>query len=172
MSIRDIVTAFNFLAIALPYGAQCAGADLANFPKGEIVRAGICEPTKVRAQYSLPESSAGYAINASLRITRETDVIPLQKGISFGITWRAANLPERAEIAWRVDHPPITRPDGVTLDRDEEALIAPTKAGRIETTDCFMLGQDHELVPGKWTLSILHKGQLLVQRTFHVQPPR
>ena len=98
MSIRDRVNLLSFLAIALPYGAQCAGVDLANIPKGEIVRAGICELTKVRAQYSLPESSAGYATNASLRIVRETDVIPLQKGISFGISWKAANLPERADV--------------------------------------------------------------------------
>jgi len=92
----------------------------------------------------------------------------LRKGIGFGFIWKARNLPDRPVITYRVEHPAITRPDGVTLDHFEEDLEEQAANGSIETIDCYMLSEEHELVPGVWTLSVFFRGSLLAKKSFRV----
>ncbi|UCV21098.1 DUF3859 domain-containing protein [Ferribacterium limneticum] len=149
----------------LPVWAVAAVTSAPAFPAGEILSAGICVNGEVIERYDQPQSAAGYAnMVATLRITEQTDEIPLRKGIGFGFAWKAKNLPPSATITYRLEHPVLTRPDGRSLDHFEENLRQNTKLGVIETVDCNFLSEEHELVPGTWTLSVIHNGSLLVKR--------
>jgi hypothetical protein len=90
-------------------------------PTGEIVRYGLCEQ-RATYSYAKPQSTAGYATTGSLRLTDTTTDVPLRRGIAFGFVWKASNLPDHPVITYRVDHPSITRPDGITLTHFEEEL--------------------------------------------------
>ena len=162
--------AFMSIFAALPSSVRSATPESGKLATGEIVESGICEPGPVSETYSQPQSTAGYAgITSSLMIAKTTEDIPLRKGVGFGFKWKARNLPQDADITYLVEHPPITRPDGKTLSRFEETMKQETKLGVLETVDCYFLAEDHEVVPGTWTLSILHKGITLVKRSFRVK---
>jgi hypothetical protein len=136
--------------------------------KSAIVSAGLCEQPKVTERYSQPQSTSGYATIGKLYITKQTDVVPLRQGIAFGFTWRAEGLPRIAKVVYLIEHPLITRPDGKQLRSFEEPMEHETERGVLQTTDCYALGEPHELVPGDWSLTILHNGTPLVKRTFQV----
>jgi len=172
--MRPLLTLFAVLSMlaGLPFAAHSATPDSTKIPSGEITEYGICEQRHVSERYSQPQSTAGYATIGALRITQTTDDIPLRKDIGFGFRWKARNLPDQAVVTYRIEHPPITRPDGKTLTSFEEPMTQEAKLGVVDTADCYFLSEDHELVPGTWTLSILHKGTLLVKRSFHVKRPQ
>ena len=153
---------------------MCSGNVLAFTPDAvpisKILRSGLCVQ-RVAKHYAQPQATAGYASTGPLALTEITTEVPLRKGIGFGFTWNAMNLPERPTVTYRVEHPTITRPDGVTLDHFEEDVEESAPNGLIETTDCYILSEDHELVPGTWTLSVFFRGSLLVKKSFHVYAP-
>ena len=157
------------LLISAPFTAQAVTPDWTMLPVGEITDYGICLRRDVES-YSQPQSTAGYATIGDLVLIQRTDEVPMRKDVGFGFRWKARNLPEQAVITYRVDHPPITRPDGKKLTSFEEPMKKETKLGVLETADCYFLSEDYELVPGTWTLSVLHKGVLLVRHSFYVKP--
>jgi Domain of unknown function (DUF3859) len=103
-----------------------------------------------------------------LTLTEPTNEVPLQLGIDFGFSWKASNLPTPAVITYRVEHPAITRPDGMTMSRFEEDLEVETSDGKYQSIDCYTLNEKYELMPGTWTLSVLFRGTLLAKRRFYV----
>jgi len=172
MRILKLIFWFNLLTVASPLTAYSTVQDLTGVPTGEIVKAGLCVQNQVTTRYTQPQSTAGYATTGPLAIVRETTSIPLQKDTGFGFTWKAKNLPPQAEVVYLVEHPPITRPDGVTLDHFEEPLLMQSRGGEIESIDCYQLSEDYELVPGQWSLSIHYQGRQLIRQTFHVHPSK
>jgi hypothetical protein len=146
-------------------GAGCTGRQRPAV--GEIVQSGLCIQD-VNGRYSQPQSTAGYATTGPLTLTDRTTEVPLRQGVAFGYVWKASNLPNPAVITYRVEHPAITRPDGVTMSRFEEDLVVETLRGEYQTTDCYALSEKFELVPGTWTLSVLFRGTLLVKQSFHI----
>jgi hypothetical protein len=57
----------------------------------------------------------------------------------------------------------------LTLEGYEEPYTHKAIHGIVETTDCNFLSEDHELVPGTWTISIVYNGVTLVERSYRVQ---
>lgn len=168
MSIRYLVKTIGIALLLLP--TAHAVVPVAP-PAGEIVRFGLCSQRDAKS-YAQPQSTAGYATTGPLRLTEITTDVPLRKGIGFGFVWRAHNLPDHPVITYRVEHPAITRPDGVTLTHFEEDLQEEATNGSIETIDCYMLSESHELVPGQWTLSVFFRGSLLARKSFQVYAPK
>jgi hypothetical protein len=146
-------------------------AEAAN-TKTTVISSGLCDQSKPEERYAQPQSTAGYATLGELHITKQTDVVPLRPGIGFGFTWRAEGLPEVVKVVYLIEHPLITRPDGKQLRSFEEPMVHQTEGGALQTTDCYMLSEPHEMVPGDWSLTIMYNGAPLVKRTFHVVPQR
>lgn len=138
--------------------------------KSKVLSSGLCEQTNPEQRYVQPHSTAGYATIGDLVITKQTDLVPLRKGIGFGFTWRAEALPKFAKIIYLIEHPSITKPDGKRIQSFEEPMEHETDRGVLQTTDCYMLSEDHELVPGDWSLTILFEGAPLAKKTFHMVP--
>jgi hypothetical protein len=136
--------------------------------KSQVLSSGICEEQKVEKASGQPQSTAGYAVPGSLTITKQAEVIPLRKGISFGATWRVPNLPKRVEITYVIEHPPIPGVDGKLVTTSEERVTHETVDGVLEVTDCYELTEDHDLVPGDWSISIVYGGSVLAKRTYKV----
>ena len=155
----------TFLAATL----LLAGSAAMSAPsKSSVVSSGLCEQPKPTERYAQPQSTAGYATLGELVITKQTEIVPLRKGIGFGFTWRAEGLPRIAKVVYLIEHPMITKPGGKQLRSFEEPMEHETLGGVLETTDCYMLSEDHELVAGEWSMTILYNGAPLAKRTFRV----
>lgn len=137
-------------------------------PTGRILQAGLCAPGSTKEVYKQPDSAAGYASRGNVMITSPTDEVPLRKGAGFGYLWHASGLPPTFDLVYRIQHPPITRPDGKRLEAFTETLTLPSVEGELDTADCYFLDEDYELVPGDWTIALLVDDKVLVTKTFHV----
>jgi hypothetical protein len=106
-----------------------------------------------------------------LSIEKTTDVIPLKKETAFGFTWSANgfNMNEKQVIIYRIEHPPMILPSGVTSTISNLSGILTTEDGRFEDTFCYSFEEDFEMVPGKWTVSAIHNDKVLVSKTFTIQ---
>lgn len=159
-TIRNLLLATSLLNLtAVAYGATVGDG---------VITSGLCEQRKVEEKYAQPQSTAGYATLGDLAITQPTDTIPLRKGVAFGFTWRAEGLPKVIQIKYVVEHPEITKPDGTKLTRFEEPVERETQHGVLQKIDCYALSEEHELVPGVWSLAIVYEGSVLAKRTFNV----
>lgn len=159
-TMRRLSLATTLLSLTVvAYGAS--GSD-------GVIASGLCEQRQITEKYAQPQSAAGYATLGDLAITQATDTIPLRKGVAFGFTWRAEGLPKVVRIKYVIEHPQITKPDGTKLTRFEESVERETQNGVLQTIDCYALSEDHELVPGLWSLAIVYDGSVLAKRTFKV----
>lgn len=136
--------------------------------KGSIIAYGLCVADGEENFYEHTESTAGYGSTTDLSITKQTLSIPLQKDITFGYRWQAENLPENAEITYAISHPEITKPDGTRISSFSETMTLQSENGKLESTDCYTLSEDHELVAGDWTIAVRHNNKLLATKTFNV----
>lgn len=152
--------------IAIALGASGC-ATQTDPPKAIVIRSGLCEQNETE-RYAQPQSTAGYATLGDLRFTQEVTVIPLQKNIAFGFTWHATGMAPEAEVDFIVRHPKITRPDGKTLEGFTEPLKLYSEKGVVESTDCYALSEDHEVVAGRWSSTISYKGTTLATREYVV----
>lgn len=145
-----------------------SGCPTANTPPhAEVLESGLCTQSEMK-RYPLPQSTAGYASTGNVVIVKETEIVPLRKGIGFGFSWRATGLPQRAEVKYVYEHPPITRPDGKGLEGFEEPLTHFAINGVVTTTDCYFLSGDHELMSGTWSISVVFNGATLAKRSYQV----
>lgn len=138
---------------------------------GEVLRSGLCAHREV-ARYQQAQSTAGYATVGALEVVAETNTILLKRDIGFGFTWRATGMPPVAEVDFVIQHPIITRPDGKSLEGFVEPLKIASESGVITSTDCYILSEEHELVPGKWSIEVRYRGQSIGRREFEVTAPR
>lgn len=160
--MRLLITVF--LSVAMASSLAAPGPS-----KSTILSSGLCEESGATTTYVQPQSAAGYAsLEETLVITKKTDMVPLRKGIGFGFSWRAEGMPPVAKVVYVVEHPQITKPDGSKLTSFEEPMEHETQNGVLQTTDCYMLSEDHELVKGDWSLAIRYNGVQLVKKTFHI----
>jgi hypothetical protein len=64
----------------------------------------------------------------------------------------------------------MRKPDGTTLQRQSFDRDVTANQGAIVGSLWYTLREDFELVPGEWTLSVLHDGSVLVEKKFVVLP--
>jgi Domain of unknown function (DUF3859) len=147
----------------------CASENARSYaPTGSIIEYGLCVTDGQEVVYEHKESTAGYASTVDMSITRQTLTIPLKKDIAFGYTWLAMGLPKNAEITFAISHPEITKPDDTLISSFNETLILHPVNGKLESTDCYTLSEEHEMVAGDWTIAVKHKNKLLATKKFQV----
>ncbi len=135
---------------------------------GRILQYGVCEPGSTTEKYAQPDATAGYASRGNVMISKSTDTITLRKGVGFGYLWHASGMPPTFDLKYRIQHPPITRPDGKRAEMFEETVPHSSTEGEFETADCYFLTEPYEMVVGDWTMTLLVKDTVIVTKTFHV----
>ena len=96
----------------------------------------------------------------------------LVKGVSFGFDFRIDGAPadRPLRLTHLITHPKMRKPDGTTLQRQSFDRDVTANQGAIVGSLWYTLREDFELVPGEWTLSVLHDGSVLVEKKFVVLP--
>ena len=135
--------------------------------------AGLFDDLETVERVEAEGSSSGSvgAVSALEQVTpsRVTDRVTAAPGVRFGISFVAKNLAsfDSVPVEVRVTHPPMTLPDGrvVTVDH------WPADAQGIPRYTGWMFEHPYELVPGEWTIALVHEGAVAVEKTFLVALP-
>src|SRR5688572_22706026 len=120
----------------------------------EILDAGIYEATTPRIRYDDPNSVTGerYEIE-DVKFTKQTKVIPLERGIGFGIRYRLRNLSKvkDSRITWRIFYPRAIRgKPGWEHSADWGSVN-----GELVQYLLYNMTDDVEMVPGTWRFHVL-----------------
>ena len=98
-------------------------------------------------------------------LQQSTTNVPARVGTRFGFRYRILGSPKDAPIMLAMvgEHPPLTNPKtGKTSRRDEYQL----QSWIGDTYTCYCLDEEWELVSGKWTFEVWHKGRKLCEQSF------
>ncbi|MBK7614354.1 MAG: DUF3859 domain-containing protein [Burkholderiales bacterium] len=132
-------------------------------PKCDIVASGqyvgLAEPKK----WSAPESTTGERQSLPLKLVRETQEIEAKLGQGFGFEYALSGVRPNAKLQAVVVHPPIPNTKG------ELVTGFTSEWSSRETTIAYWFGETRLLVPGQWSLRILHEGKPLCERSFTVR---
>jgi hypothetical protein len=137
---------------------------------GKIIDYGIVE-SKEELNYEIPGSGGEKSIMIEEpKISETTTKIPMKKGSKFGYKWQITGFQsdQPVEITYRYKHPPFVGPDGKRTEGHDTPIIIQPENGKIESFDGYEFSEDYELVPGKWTLSIVCQDKVVVSKTFQV----
>jgi hypothetical protein len=154
------------LLLLLPIAAIVQAAD----PGFEIVAYGTYGDFVADERMQTPGSSSGdvgvIAGETHLEPVVATDRIAAAPGVRFGFQFVARNLRtfDDVPVEIRVTHPPMMLPDGRVSTIDHW----PMHAQGIPRFTGWLFEHDYELVPGEWTIAVVHDGAVAVEKTFHV----
>ena len=141
-----------------------------NVPAGKIIEYGECAHDMATTEfYEAPELIGGEAsMSEDIVITNQTDIIKLKKGVGFGYSWEAKNLPSEFDLVYLIEHPKITDSKGFTITTSKEVMKFHSINGTFNTTDCYFLEREYELIPGTWSITIMVNKNKLVKKSFSV----
>ena len=160
--LKSLLTAVMLLALAR---ASFAG----NVTGAEIVQYGVYD--KVRSVG--PRKDAGSVLGQvdqvpEVRFKEQTNTVVASLGTSFGVMITLTGDPpgELVDCSIRWIHPKLTNPtSGKTTERNE--IWSQRRIGEPEPTG-YTFENAWEMVPGKWTIQLVYKSKVLVEKTFDV----
>jgi len=128
---------------------------------------GLVCPSGTAKKLPAPDTHLGFITqrDKTQRIEHTTQIVPLSKGIGFGVD---AQLPDGAElrdVEISVRHPPYPGTD-VTEERWRTDMVA-----NASNLNFFLFEYPFELVAGSWTLQASYQGTLLYSVNFEVVDP-
>jgi len=95
--------------------------------------------------------------------------IPAQHPLFFGFEYQINELKDNTTtITTEVTHPSIKQPDGKASTSYKETNKFLILDGKITAINGYLLENDSEAVPGKWTFKIKHKGRTIITQSFNV----
>ena len=135
--------------------------------RGHITKAGIYMPTSSGKRVV----ERGYVTEGGRTFQSAGTNVDLVKGVSFGFDFRIDGAPtdRPLRLTHLITHPKMKKPDGTTLEKQTFDRDVMGTGGTINGKLWYTLREDFELVPGDWTLSVLHDGSVLVEERFTVR---
>ncbi len=142
--------------------------------RGHITKAGMYMPEGPGKRITEGGSVTGYVTEGGRTFQSAGTNVDLVKGASFGFDFRIDGAPtdRPLRLTHVITHPKMKRPDGTTLEKQTFERDVMGIGGTITGKLWYTLREDFELVPGDWTLSVLHDGSVLVEERFTVREPR
>jgi hypothetical protein len=119
--------------------------------------------------HNMPQNRA-LAVNRR-KLLKETHEIPAVLGTRFGVSFKLTSKPPRSKVRLDVvmNTPPITNPQtGETFSTSKYSRTFPTNRKR---TVGYGFDRDWELVPGTWTLQLIHEEAVIFETDFLVVSP-
>jgi hypothetical protein len=135
-----------------------------------IVEYGVYEDVAELGTRGAEKSTAGHVTAVlDMKLVASTDRVPRKLQTNFGMRFVLEGEPAGGveEVTIRVLHPPFRRPgfSGDTRSDEWEAqgIIADKRYTGWE------FEYPYELVPGRWTIQIVHKDRVLAEKAFTVE---
>jgi hypothetical protein len=135
---------------------------------GRLLDYGIYRRSKTTFVPAPKTSEGRSAIFAEAKLLKRTDKIHARVGIVFGFDYMLAGTPSGAavDVIVEVAHPPIRNPNtGKTVAIDR--CVFDNTIGAPEYTD-VQLDAGWNVVPGRWTIRVIHDSRVLLEKSFDV----
>ncbi|RLJ40795.1 uncharacterized protein DUF3859 [Litoreibacter meonggei] len=128
---------------------------------------GLVCPSGTAKKLPAPDTHLGFITqrDQSQRIEHTTQVVPLSKGIGFGVDVQLPDGVELRDVEISVFHPPYTGTN-VTEESWRSDLVS-----RASNLNFFLFEFPFEMVAGDWALQASHNGTLLYAVNFKVVDP-
>jgi len=152
---------------------SCQSAPFRTTPRvtitgGRVLDYGIYRRSKATF-VPAPETSEGRsAMFGEAKLLKRTDRIHARVGTVFGFDYMLTGIPSGAavDVVVELTHPPIRNPNTRKTVAIERCVFHIT-VGAPEYTDVQM-DADWNVVPGRWTLRVIHGSRVLLEKTFYV----
>lgn len=137
---------------------------------GHIVRFGLYKPAATAERIPDSGSPTGYVTRGPAVFQAAATAVPLVKGVGFGFDFRIEGAPadDAVRLTTVITHPAMRKPDGKVLWHQVFENDVRGKNGTITGSLWYTLREDYELLPGDWTLAVLHHDTVLVEKRFVV----
>jgi hypothetical protein len=147
----------------------CAGESQPQL-RGHFTKFGIYMPAGSGKRITERGSATGYVTEGGRIFQSAGTNVDLVKGVSFGFDFRIDGVPavQPLRLTHLIAHPKMKKPDGATLEKQTFDRDVMGTDGTISGTLWYTLREDFELLPGEWTLSVLHGTKVLVEKRFSV----
>ena len=172
MSLRKLSrTLVAVAAIAAAIGLVSAAESKAPLT-GYIAKAGAYVLAGSGKKLSEGGSATGYVTEGGRVFQSATTNVLLAKGTAFGFDFRIAGAPtdRPVRLTHLITHPKMKKPGGAVLEKQTFDRDVKSSNGTISGSLWYTLREDFELVPGKWSLSVLQGTTVLVEKQFTVSP--
>jgi hypothetical protein len=121
--------------------------------------------------YRASEAATGKANEFDeAKLLQRSDTFLARKGLNFGYRYMLRSAGEdicHAEgFDMMITHPPITGPDGVARTSSLIPMDVCFRDGKADDFLIYGLEEDHEVLPGQWTLQVRKDGKVLISRSF------
>lgn len=136
--------------------------------RAEIVSAGEYAATPIRRTEDAPDTASGL-LNVSAAnppLLRATAEVAAFDGLMFGMVVRLPGLePDRTvPVTVHTSYPGLRTPDGRVVHEG----TYPSAIGADPKFIGYCFDRAWELVPGTWTLAVVHEGRVIASRSFTV----
>ncbi len=168
--INQLVAA-SFAVLTLASPGHAAAERSRPRVSGEILEYGIYVPAdndRKSGNAAEPSRESGSAAAAKSRLLRQTDRVPMKKGVVFGYKWRIKGLVPNApaKVLCRIQHPRIVAPGGTAREIDDEFVRFIPNDGTYEIKSTWRVAEDYELVPGEYRIIIRHDDRVIAEKRF------
>ena len=121
--------------------------------------------------YEAPEAATGKAKeHDEAEILQCGNTFPARKGLNFGYRYTLYSSDKDQCYAEGFDmfitHPPIKGPDGRLRTTSIVPFDVCFNDGKSDEFLIYCLEEDHEVLPGEWTLQVRKDGQVLISKSF------
>ncbi|WP_298258486.1 DUF3859 domain-containing protein [uncultured Litoreibacter sp.] len=170
VSVRAIITAglISFGTIAQAQHLDSV-APKAFFDEEKIkdISYGLVCPSGKTVKLPAPDTHLGFITqrDKSQRIEHTTQIVPLSKGIGFGVDVKLPWGAKLRDVEIAVIHPPYPGTD-VTQEHWNTELKP-----RGSNLNFFLFEFPHEMIAGDWTLQASHQGRIIYSVTFKAVDP-
>jgi hypothetical protein len=158
------------LILALATFGFCAAAqDSVSVTGANVTEAGIYSARVVKKTAEPGVASGTNEWLESFTLVRAATNVPARIGTRFGFRYTIRGTPSNAPIVLTMvgEHPPYKNPKtGKTQTRDEYEL----QSWIGQTYTSYSFEEEWELIPGKFTFEVWHKGKKLCEQSFSVVP--
>ena len=109
--------------------------------------------------------------STGLRLVNSTNTLTAKKGLSFGFRFmlKGALNGRVSGFEMFTSHPPMRGADGVVHSSQTSPIDITFENGVARDGNIYMLSEDFEVLPGKWTMAIRYQGKTLLSRKFELQ---
>ena len=128
---------------------------------------GLVCPSGSAKKLPAPDTHLGFITqrDKSQRIEHTTQIVPLSKGIGFGVDVQLPDDVELRDVEISVFHPPYAGTD-LTEERWRSDILP-----RASNLNFFLFEFPFEMVAGDWALQASHQGNLLYVVNFKIVDP-
>lgn len=107
-----------------------------------------------------------------IAVTSETDSISISVGSNFGVEYEISNLSNQSclKVTHRLDHPNMTRPDGIESTVYERSFRIGSCVGDVGTfrnVFSWYVEERWEAVRGGWVFAVIIDGKSVINETIH-----